>query len=123
MKPLTDSEQALVAYFYKVSGDPRIKAAGLNPSKFASAFLTRIEEDIVRVTAYVLHGGIGMASPKVTRAAQNVTATILGGTVPQHTQQAMATEVGELVKDGFKWFGELLERKVAEHEKSKANRK
>jgi len=107
MTPLTESEMALVAYFYTIATDPRVKAAGYNPIKFGRAVLSRAEDDLVAVTHFVLKTGV---EPKVTQATRNVAETMLGGTVSEKARQELVAGVETLVKDGFRWLGRVVDK-------------
>lgn len=110
MKPLTPSEQALAAYFYTIANDPAVKAAGLSPTKFKDAVLARASQDIVAVAAFTLRGGAAMVEPKVAQATRAAASTMLGGTVSPKVADEIATGVEALVKGGFKWLGDLVDK-------------
>jgi hypothetical protein len=105
---LTPREQALAGYIYTIFDDPKIKAAGLSPTKFGRAVLACVTEDINHVAAFVLGKAVG---PKAAQAGRNVAATGLGGVVSEKARGAVVDAVGTMIEDGFTWLGDKLEER------------
>ena len=105
---MTPREQALAAYFYTISTDPRVRAAGYSPSKFKDALLACVAEDVGAVIAMALRGAAAKTAPVVSQAAKNVATTMLGGVVSEKAQGEIGSGLETLVHDGLKWLGQKV---------------
>ena len=108
MRPMTNREQALMAYFYAVSTDPKVRAAGWDVVRLKDALLGCIAEDFPAVGRLAL-GAAATKLEEPTRAAtKSVMGTVLGGTVSQKAAEEIAAGVETMVKDWFREFGDWL---------------
>jgi hypothetical protein len=120
MNPLTASQMALANFFYTITDDPRVKAAGRDPWKFGRAILDRATDDVEAVTLFVL--GVKVV-PKITEGAGNVLRTALGGTVSEATRREIAGGVESLMggglRHGLEWLGKRLVEEKAKKKDGK----
>lgn len=107
MTQLTDSQQALLAYFYKIATHPKVAAAGrsLNLRVFKDVVLERIAEDLPVVLAHVLGKAMTKAEVPARMAARTVAGATLGASLPPKVAEHAAGVMEEMIGEGFKWLG------------------
>lgn len=65
---MTEREKALLVYFYTVSMDRKVKAAGLSPEKLLEAIYACLVEDFPVVVKVAFRGMVRLAGDKVSSA-------------------------------------------------------
>jgi len=110
---MTPRVQALTDYFYLVfKTDPKMRAAGWDPRKLGSAVLSCVAEDMPAMIVYVCKNGAAAAEPKIRETTRQVGSTVLGGVVSERVAEHALSAVDELIGEGFKWVGKVIDKRV-----------
>lgn len=106
--PMNEREQALLPYFFAISTDSRVRAAGFSLTKLTTAVVSCVIEDVPGVIRHVTKGAIDANEPMVREATRGVARTVLGGTVSPRVADHAVSALDGLVADGFQWLGKKL---------------
>ncbi len=108
---MTPRETALMGYFYAVSVDPKMKAAGKSVLKVKDAFLACVAEDVPAVLRHAFGHLVDLAEPVARRVVANATAGSLRGQVPDAIADGLAQTAVAAVGEGFAWLKARADRK------------
>lgn len=112
MNPLTPREMALLSYFYAVSTDPRVRAAGYSVVRVKNAVLACLAEDLPGVLAFALRTAVDRVAPAARRVAGGIARDALRGEVPAGAADHLAGAAEELVGEGLRRAGAFVDALV-----------
>lgn len=104
----SDRESALLRYFYTVSTDPKIKAAGGNIDKFGRAFFACVAEDLHVVSAFVFKGVVDRSKQAASMFSRMAVGAVMDG-IPPALQNVMVEATETAVEAGFREVGRFAE--------------
>jgi hypothetical protein len=108
-----------MGYFYTITTDPKVKAAGYDLLKVGRALLDCVVEDTPNVLRYALKGQAERSEKQVRGFTRGAAATVLGGVVHPEIEDQLKNTLDAAVKVGFQKFGEWIEKGLREKAKVK----